>query len=396
MWAIMGENRPPLSFCVGESENSQVFWIDLAKCPHVMIAGASGQGKSNMINSILCTLIRNNTPEQVKFVLFDMKEGIEFTFYDDLPHLYKSTASPDLSAIVDDPTKALDAMYALKDEMKRRMNFIKTAGHKNIGSYNLHRYTRNRLPYLVIAFDEIATPLLYFGARFERLLNELTNQARAAGMHFLLGTQYPKAEILTTLVTINFPVRFAFSMPMGASMSVLGNHNAVGLPCPGRSILQREGEDIQTQTPLISDAIVRATVKTAITGKKSKGSLVAIEDVLSWAIESANGDLKYDDIFPIFRKRGLRFTELKEMLMASDGKEYEVNSEMYRVERSYGRLPRHMVRIAPDGADILANSPNPKSEKRKPSLNSQEKEEQWFHGPAIAVDAENRRAVKSE
>jgi hypothetical protein len=353
IWGVMGENRPPLSFCAGETENSRVLWVDLAKCPHVMIAGASGQGKSNMINSVLCTLIRNNPAHMLNLVLFDMKEGIEFTFYENLPHLYRTAEIP---GIVDNPTKADAAMRVLKEVMVRRLNVIKQAGHKNIYSYNLHRYAKNRMPYLVVAFDEIATPLLYFGKTFERLLNELTNQARAAGMHFIMGTQYPKAEILTTLVTINFPVRFGFLMPMGASMSVLGNHNAVGLPCPGRAILQREGEDNQVQTPLISDAIVRASVLTAITGTAEAAPPLAIEELLTYALDNLNGELRLQELFDHFRKQEIRYQFLKQILLAADNQEYELAGERYRVEPRFGKTPRRLVRLHSEPADSAETS----------------------------------------
>jgi DNA segregation ATPase FtsK/SpoIIIE-like protein len=343
IWEKMGDQRAPLEFCAGESYNGALIWKDLGRCPHLLVTGGTEQGKSNAINEVLCTFIQRNNKHEVQLVLFDMKEGMEFTFYEKVPHLYIDDKIP---GIIDDPWQAQEAMKRLIVIMKERMNIIKDAGYKNYSDYRSHKYGKNRIPYMVIVFDEIASLLLLFKNDFESELNELTNKARAAGMHIIIGSQYPRADILTTLVTINLPVRLAFNMTEGASMSVLGNHHAAGLPCKGRAILQAFGDELEVQVPLISDDIVRAVVHKAITGKEVQANTVSMEKLLTYAYEHLEGKLLQERLFEAFRKEGLRYQHLVRMLKEADGQEFQLGAEYFRVVPKRGRNARYMERVS--------------------------------------------------
>jgi len=229
MWGVMGENRPPLTWCFGPTHNGQIVWRNLVDMPHLLIAGTTDSGKSTAINGNICTMLRNNpTPETLQLALFDMKEGVEFSYFEGLPHLFEGIG------IIDDPEKALKvAMPILKAEMDRRLRIIKQH-YKNVREYNLHRYKGNRLPMLVVIFDEIATLVDMFGSYFINPLTTLARTGRAAGIHLVISTQYPKADVIPTLITLNFPARLAFHMTNGASMSVIEDPRASDLVGKGR------------------------------------------------------------------------------------------------------------------------------------------------------------------
>jgi hypothetical protein len=346
MWDEMPENKPPLTFPVGVADNARNVYIDLDDCPHLMVAGGTKQGKSNFINSMLCTFIRRLSPAQVQFALFDLKEGLEFSFFAGLPHIIRLLPDKDLVETLDEVQPAMNELHKL---MITRMHRIKDAGFKSFNDYNLHHKGKNRMPTLVVVFDEFGTIVLTPGfGWFTQMLTDIANRARAAGIYIVLGTQNPRADVVSTLIKLNFQVRIAFSVDMPASMSILGNRDAVGLACRGRAVCQDFDETFQVQTPRITDDVIRATVYRATTGKDLKekaNASVDVEEILQFALDKQDGKLQVARLFEVFRHKKLRQKALNTILQEAEGQEFILAGTKYRVLKGTSQKPRRLERI---------------------------------------------------
>jgi hypothetical protein len=352
----MPKNQPPLAFFAGLSTNGTPVYRNLAAAPHIIIAGETGGGKSNIENAIACTLISRNDPNRLRLVFFDLKGGVEFSHFEDLPHLWLSEGMVITSAedeekvekhfkcdgIIERPSDVMGALYLLDKECNRRLATLKASKKKNIHEYNRGKHAQNMLPYIVVFFDEWAvTKSQVSGA--ETRLSTIANLSRAAGIHFILSTQYPKAEILNTAISVNFPWRFAFNMQSGASMSVLGNWDAFGLSPSGRAVLKTNEGSIQVQTPRITERMIFATVLGAKGAKaeETRSAGVDEKDILTWAIDNAGGKLSRDQLFNQFKEKITRIA-LGDLLHSMEDKHFEVHGSIYLIKRSTGTLPRRM------------------------------------------------------
>jgi len=208
---------------------------------------------------------------------------------------------------------------------------LKKAGVKNIHEFN--RKKRNHsMPYIVCFFDEWAVTKKLVGAEAESILSNLANLSRAAGIHFILSTQYPKAEIINTTISVNFPWRIAFNMPSGASQSVLGDWGAVGLTPVGRAVMLTMDGQIQIQTPRITNQNVMDIVQEARTGIAMTRNMQNIDtaDILEWSLNKANMKLDQDSVFNQFKEK-ITQAALRELLRSMENKVYDVQGTLYKV-----------------------------------------------------------------
>lgn len=341
----MPKNLPPLAFWAGLTSNGSPVYRNLADAPHMIIAGSSGGGKSNMENTIACTLIRNNPPERVRMVFFDLKGGVEFSHFEGIPHLWPMSNSKEWSTtgIVEFPTDVIPALEVLFAECMSRLAKLKKAKVKNVNEYNRGKLPRNRIPYIVVFFDEWASTKKLVGTEAETILSNIANLSRSAGIHFILSTQYPKAEIINTTISVNFPWRIAFNMGSGASQSVLGDWGAFGLSPVGRAVLQTMEGQMQIQTPRITNQNVMDVTLEARTGIKNMKDMqnVDAQDILEWAINNVGGKLDGDTLFNQFKGK-ITFAALIELLKSMDDQTFDVQGTMYRIIPGVGNLARRM------------------------------------------------------
>ena len=197
----------PLEVPLGRDIEGNVITCDLSKMPHLLIAGATGSGKSVMINDMITALLMRNRPEAVKLMLIDPKM-VELNAYNDVPHL--------LTPVVTDSRKAADALNKAVKEMERRYNvFAKTGVHK-MQEYNQKVANDPSLgepmPYIVIVVDELADLMMVAGNEVESAIIRLAQMARAAGMHMIIATQRPSVDVITGLIKANIPSRIAFAV----------------------------------------------------------------------------------------------------------------------------------------------------------------------------------------
>ncbi len=191
-----------LGFVVGKDISGQPVVGDLSKMPHLLIAGATGSGKSVMINSFLLSLLYRNSPSDLKLILVDPKH-VELTPYNDIPHL--------LTPVITEPEKCISALKWATAEMDRRYNALSEARKRNIAEYNLVKKEEG-MPYIVIVIDELADLMMLAARDVESLIVRLAQKARAVGIHLVLATQRPSVDVITGLIKANVPARIAFTV----------------------------------------------------------------------------------------------------------------------------------------------------------------------------------------
>ena len=199
------DTRMEIPVALGKDISGEAQLIDLTQTPHLLIAGATGSGKSVCVNSIICSILYRKAPEDVRVLLIDPKI-VELKAYNDIPHL--------LTPVVTEPKRAFQALQYCIDEMERRYSLLDNTGARDIRSYNKkaskHKLTIGKIPYWVIVIDEFADLMATTGKEMEAVLARLAAMARAVGIHLVLATQRPSIDVITGLIKANIPSRIAF------------------------------------------------------------------------------------------------------------------------------------------------------------------------------------------
>lgn len=206
-----------LPICLGKSISNEIYVADLSKMPHLLMAGATGQGKSVGINAILVSLLYKKHPSQLKFILVDPKK-VELSLYEALEKHFLAKLPGEEDAIITDTKKVVTTLNALCVEMDDRYNLLKKASCRNLKEYN-HKFLNRQLnpqnghkflPYIVLVVDEFADLIMTAGKEVEMPIARLAQLARAIGIHLILATQRPSVNIITGTIKANFPARIAF------------------------------------------------------------------------------------------------------------------------------------------------------------------------------------------
>jgi S-DNA-T family DNA segregation ATPase FtsK/SpoIIIE len=206
-----------LAIALGKTISNETYVFDLAKMPHLLVAGATGQGKSVGLNCIITSLLYKKHPSQLKFVLIDPKK-VELTLYSKLEKHYLAKIPDAEEAIITDTHKVIYTLNSLTIEMDQRYDLLKKAGVRNIKEYN-HKFIKRHLnpekghrylPYIVVIVDEFADLIMTAGKEVETPLARLAQLARAVGIHLVIATQRPTTNIITGVIKANFPARIAF------------------------------------------------------------------------------------------------------------------------------------------------------------------------------------------
>src|SRR5579885_464968 len=193
---------PPLWMALGKDITGRPVFGDLGKMPHLLVAGATGAGKSVCLNTIVASLLVSATPDQVQLLMIDPKR-VELTMYNGIPHLIKD--------VITDARMAAGALFEMTKEMDVRYERFAKAGVRKIEEYNA-RFPGEHLPYVVVIIDELADLMLVAPARVETSIMRLAQLARATGIHLVVATQRPSVDVITGLIKANFPTRIAFAV----------------------------------------------------------------------------------------------------------------------------------------------------------------------------------------
>ncbi len=242
------KSKSNLTICLGKDIVGNPIVAELDRMPHLLIAGATGSGKSVALNTMICSFLYKSSPDAVKIIMIDPKR-IELSIYDGIPHL--------ITPVVTDVKKATNALFWAVREMERRYEVLSEMQTRNIDQYNLkitkaikgHQTDQpQKLPYIVIVIDELADLMMVASRDVEVALTRLAQMARAAGIHLILATQRPSVDVLTGIIKANFPTRLSFQVSSktdsrtiidtNGAENLLGNGDMLFLP-PGAAKIQR-------------------------------------------------------------------------------------------------------------------------------------------------------------
>jgi len=245
---VFGKSKSNLTICLGKDIVGNPVVAELDKMPHLLIAGATGTGKSVALNSMICSLLYKSNPDDVKLIMVDPKR-IELSTYDGIPHL--------ITPVVTNVKKATNALFWAVREMERRYELLSEKKARNIKQYNNKIKKEKKpatgealeeLPFIVIIIDELADLMIVASRDVEVALTRLAQMARAAGIHLILATQRPSVDVLTGIIKANFPTRLTFQVSsktdsrtiidMNGAENLLGDGDMLFLP-PGTARLQR-------------------------------------------------------------------------------------------------------------------------------------------------------------
>ena len=254
------ETTMDLPCAMGKTITNEVFMFDLAKAPHLLVAGATGQGKSVGLNAILTSLLYKKHPAELKIVLVDPKM-VEFSIYSNIDkHFLAALPEESGNPIITDTSKVVRTLNSLCVEMDARYELVKAAGERNIKDYNKkfiarklnpengHRY----LPYIVVIIDEYGDLIMTAGKEIELPIARIAQKARAVGIHMIIATQRPTTNIITGTIKANFPARIAFKVSQGIdSKTILDRMGAQQLIGRGDMLYLQGNEPIRVQCAFV-------------------------------------------------------------------------------------------------------------------------------------------------
>lgn len=250
------QESSPLRFALGKDIFGKPIVTDLAKMPHLLIAGATGSGKTVCLNAVISSFLVNCSPEELKFLMIDPKR-VELMIFEGIPHL--------VSPIVTNPKKAAAALNWVVSEMDRRYEVFAEKGVRNLASYKDKRQADDEnIPYIVVLVDELADLMIVAQQDVEGAIMRIAQLARAAGIHLILATQRPSVNVITGVIKANFPARISFKVASKVdSRTVLDANGAEKLLGRGDMLFMEPGESqpIRGQCSLVEDSEIKSMVK---------------------------------------------------------------------------------------------------------------------------------------
>ena len=279
-------------------------WMEINKTPHLLIAGATGSGKSVCVNSVITSILMRAKPDEVKLVMVDPKK-VELSMYNGAPHL--------LTPVVTDPKKASVALKKIVEEMEHRYDLFEETGTKNIEGYNRKIDKQNeksenkqaKLPYIVVLIDELADLMLVAAKEVEDSIMRITQMARAAGIHLIVATQRPSTDVITGVVKANIPSRISFAvssqidsrtiLDMGGAEKLIGKGDMLFLP-------MGEGTPTRIQGSFVSEEEVQKVVKYTCEQRKAEYDDKFTNLTQSSTSSSSGGSLQEDYDDPLYNE----------------------------------------------------------------------------------------------
>ncbi|WP_460982702.1 FtsK/SpoIIIE family DNA translocase [Spirosoma fluminis] len=256
---VFSNSKFDLPIVLGKTISNEIYVADLAKMPHLLMAGATGQGKSVGLNVLLTSLIYKKHPSQLKLVLVDPKK-VELTLFNKLERHFLAKLPDSEEPIITDTKKVVNTLNSLCIEMDNRYNLLKDAGCRNIKEYNA-KFVKRRLnpekghrflPYIVLIIDELADLMMTAGKEVEQPIARLAQLARAIGIHLVVATQRPSVNVITGLIKANFPARLSFKVTSKIdSRTILDAGGAEQLVGMGDMLLSSNSDIIRLQCPFV-------------------------------------------------------------------------------------------------------------------------------------------------
>lgn len=301
-----------VAFALGKDVGGKCIVTDISKMPHLLIAGATGSGKSVCINSLIASLVYKSSPDAVKMLLIDPKV-VELSVYNGIPHL--------LIPVVTDPKKAASALYWAVNEMTQRYKLFADNNVRNIESYNKLIDTKSigeKLPQIIIIIDELADLMMVAANDVEDAICRLAQMARAAGMHLVIATQRPSVDVITGVIKANIPSRISFAvssqidsrtiLDMAGAEKLLGKGDMLFLPIG-------ENKPIRIQGAFISEKEVEAVVEYLKASTLANYSDEIIEVIEKKTTQSPNYEDSEDELLPEAIKIGFDYGQISASML---------------------------------------------------------------------------------
>jgi S-DNA-T family DNA segregation ATPase FtsK/SpoIIIE len=289
-------SKSKLALALGKGAGGEAVAGDLSKMPHLLIAGATGSGKTVCLNSTICCLLMHSSPTDVRFIMVDPKR-VELTSFNSIPHL----ATP----VIVDTQKALVTLRGLNKEMDKRYQALATAGARNIEGYNKNKTGDEKLPYLVLVIDELADLMMAGFDEVEHVLCRLAQLARATGIHLIVATQRPSVDVVTGLIKANFPTRISFAvtsqvdsrtiLDMGGAEKLLGRGDMLYMPTEAAKPKRLQG-------CYVSDAEVERLVYFWSSQHQEELAPLRIDEVASPLAGTSRGSFPEDPLLEASRQ----------------------------------------------------------------------------------------------
>lgn len=344
------QDKPYLPIPMGVGEGRVISWVQLSRHPHFLIGGSTGGGKSNAINVIICTLISKHSPAEVQFVLVDLKEGLEFQTFENIPHLLMPVVKE-----VDQASEVLLQMEAFRSERAMK---LAAARVKDIDSYNVMAKARGleTMPRVVVIFDEYAAIQISrdYETSIQASVMQLLNKGRACGIHMIICTQNPSVDVLPGPSKANMAFRLAGVMPtQAASMTILGVGDAASLPANirGRMIAMVGAVRWQVQTPHVRPLELEQALEAAeawrerdveldtakVVLPESRGALrFTKDDLLAMVMDNCGGKVSQTALWDMLKDAGIvTQTELRNMIkrMIENDRDFEYQGVRYHFKK---------------------------------------------------------------
>lgn len=301
-----------VAFALGKDIGGKCIVTDISKMPHLLIAGATGSGKSVCINTLIASMVYKSSPEDVKMLLIDPKV-VELSVYNGIPHL--------LIPVVTDPKKAASALYWAVNEMTQRYKLFADNNVRNIESYNKlvdSKPDAVRLPQIIIIIDELADLMMVAANDVEDAICRLAQMARAAGMHLVIATQRPSVDVITGVIKANIPSRISFAVSSQIdSRTILDMSGAEKLLGKGDMLFMPIGENkpIRIQGAFISEKEVEAVVSFLSESAQVNYSEEIIEEIEKKTVQPQESDVEEDELLPEAIKIGFDYGQISASML---------------------------------------------------------------------------------
>jgi S-DNA-T family DNA segregation ATPase FtsK/SpoIIIE len=318
-----------LTLVLGKTISGDSYVADLAKMPHLLVAGATGSGKSVSLNSMILSILFKATPSQVRFLMIDLKM-LELSFYEGIPHL--------LLPVVTNAKNAKTALHWMTDEMERRYSMMAQKGVRSIEKYN-HKVMREEgetIPYIVVVIDELADLMMVSPKEVEEYIARLAQMARASGIHLILATQRPSVDVLTGIIKANFPARVACKVFSKVdSRTILDTNGAESLLGYWDMLLLAPG--IGRLQGLHGSYVSEGEIKRIVEFLKQQGAPTYHHEILEEKEEEENGETIDDE----------KYQEAVEFVSAKGEASISMVQRRFRI--GYNRAARIIERMEQEG-----------------------------------------------
>ncbi|NWF75799.1 MAG: DNA translocase FtsK 4TM domain-containing protein [Nitrospirae bacterium] len=327
---IFQKSKSKLTIGLGKDIYGSPVIADLSKMPHLLVAGATGSGKSVSINSMVMSILYKATPSEVKMLMVDPKL-LELSAYEEIPHL--------ISPVITNPKEAADSLKKMVFEMERRYRFLAEKAARNIESFNLKASDEERLPYIVVIIDELADLMFTAPNDVEDSIARLAQMGRASGIHLILATQRPSVDVITGIIKANFPARISFHVSSRVdSRTIIDTQGAEQLLGKGDMLFMLPGAKlIRVHGALITEEETRAV--TEFIRAQGTPDYSIMEQIVTSFDEGDDEEksVERDELY-------LKAIEIGEMLG-----EVSISSIQRRLKIGYNRAARIMELMEEDG-----------------------------------------------